>query len=58
MESAAEATTVETTTTKASAVEATTTASTATASETGLGRRERKAEADNLIESCYFHGEH
>jgi hypothetical protein len=50
MESAAETTTVETTTT--------TKASTATAGKTGLGRRERKAEADNLIECCYFHGQH
>jgi hypothetical protein len=47
MESAGETTPVETTTT--------TKASTATAGETGLSRRERKAEADNLIECCYFH---
>lgn len=57
MEAAAETAAVEATTTKASAVEATTTASTATASETGLGRRERKAETDNLTECCCFHGE-
>jgi hypothetical protein len=50
------ATTVEATTTKASAMEATT-ASTATAGETGLGRRERKAEADNLKGCCCFHVE-
>jgi hypothetical protein len=49
MESAAETTTMETTTTKAS---------TTTAGETGLGRRERKAEADNLIECCHFHDQH
>jgi hypothetical protein len=37
-------------------MEATTT-STATAGETGLGRRERKAEADNLKGCCCFHVE-
>jgi hypothetical protein len=37
--------------TKASSVETTT----ATAGETGLGRRERKAEADNLTECRCFH---
>jgi hypothetical protein len=40
--------------TKASSVEAT---ATATAGETGLGRRERKAEADNLTECRCFHDE-
>jgi hypothetical protein len=59
MEAAAETTTVKaaTTTKAATTVETTATASTAAAGETGRGRRERKAETDNLTECCCFHSE-
>jgi hypothetical protein len=53
VESSTETPTVEATT-KTAAVKA---SSTAPAGETGLGRRERKAEANNLTECCCFHGE-